>query len=84
MRAEICADSEPVKIPARLVRAAGKYKLTRRELQTLVVICGGAPWKATAALLGVHVSTVRFHVKNLVRKTGAENCTAALWRLANF
>lgn len=48
----------------------------------MLTLCGGTPWKGAAENLSIHVSTVRFHVANINRKTGAENLISALWKIA--
>lgn len=71
-------------IPAKLARAAKRFKLSPREIETLMAVCSGQPCKAAAGKLSIHVSTVKFHLRNVRRKTGAANCVAALWKIAKF
>jgi DNA-binding CsgD family transcriptional regulator len=47
--------------------------LTRRELEVLRHLAGGASNQDLASRLGVSVGTVKTHVKNVLRKLGAEN-----------
>lgn len=68
-------------VPARIARAARRYRLTPRELETLSLLATGALWKVVAATLGISITMVKRHVRKLCRKTGAENPTAALAKI---
>jgi DNA-binding NarL/FixJ family response regulator len=51
--------------------------LTRRELEVLVMVVGGASNAQIADRLVISESTVKSHVKNILRKLGARNRTQA-------
>ena len=84
VRKEISPDCEAVRVPLRLSRAARRFKLTRRELETLSALVSGEPWKGDAVVLGISFHTVHFHVRNICRKTGAENPFRAFAKILNF
>ncbi len=52
--------------------------LTARELEILLLLAENTPNKVIAARLDVSVPTVRFHLKNLYRKLGCPNRSAAV------
>jgi len=54
--------------------------LTRRELEVLRLMAGGAPDAAIAARLAVSETTVKTHVRQILRKLGAANRTEAVAR----
>lgn len=64
-------------MPVKLRRGAKRFKLTRRECETFSHLATGQPWKATAERMGICLSTLKFHVRNLCRKTKAANTIAA-------
>lgn len=71
-----CAAKRP-KISARL-----RGTLTPRELDILRCLTEGASNKLIARDLGITESTVKIHMKSLIRKIGAQNRTqAALWAI---
>jgi len=71
-----CAAKRP-KINARL-----RGTLTPRELDILRCLTEGASNKLIARDLGITESTVKIHMKSLIRKIGAQNRTqAALWAI---
>jgi DNA-binding NarL/FixJ family response regulator len=51
--------------------------LTQRESEVLVCAACGKTALQTADVLDISLYTVNFHVKNCLRKLGAENKTAA-------
>jgi DNA-binding NarL/FixJ family response regulator len=51
----------------------GQKALTRQELNVLEAIAGGKPNKAIATELAISESTVKFHLRSLFRKLGAQN-----------
>ncbi len=58
--------------PGRAIdRFAGRYGLSNRESQVLRLLLEGFSTRRVAAELGISPHTVRDHVKNLYRKTGA-------------
>jgi DNA-binding CsgD family transcriptional regulator len=72
-------------IPARLAKAATPFKLTPRQLQTLLGVASGEPRKATADALKISPRTIRQHAENARRKIGnAPTLAAAIARLAGF
>ncbi len=56
--------------------------LTARELEVLKWLADGKTSRDTAAILGIAIDTVNFHVKNATHKLGAANKTAAAVRAA--
>jgi DNA-binding NarL/FixJ family response regulator len=56
---------------------AGRSQLTRREVDVLALLKRGGSDKAIANALDMSVSTVKVHVRNLMRKMGATNRTQA-------
>ncbi len=67
-----------ISVPGPLRQAAKRFKVTKRELEVLVLLCEGEPWKGIQDKLGIHQSTVRFHCHNLCAKTKAANPIMAL------
>jgi len=71
------AGAKRPKISARL-----RGTLTPRELDILRCLTDGASNKLIARDLGITESTVKIHMKSLIRKIGAQNRTqAALWAI---
>ena len=54
-----------------------RRKLSERELQVVNLLCNGSPNKIIARKLGISESTVKVHVKAILRKTHARNRTEA-------
>jgi DNA-binding NarL/FixJ family response regulator len=52
--------------------------LTPRELEVLAMMAAGAPNAEIAERLVISESTVKSHVKNILRKVGARNRTQAV------
>jgi len=50
-----------------------KYRLTRREREILGLALDGLTVKQMASQLYVTEGTVKFHISNVLKKTGAEN-----------
>ncbi len=57
-----------------------RYKITPRELQIARLICHGFSNDEVAAHLRITTGTVKVHVRNLYRKTWAENKILMLLR----
>ena len=57
-----------------------RYKITPRELQIAGLICRGFGNKEIAAHLNITTGTVKVHLRNLYRKTWAENKILMLLR----
>ena len=51
--------------------------LTRREIEVLSLAASGRTAKQTAAAMNISSDTVKFHIKNSLRKLSVENKTAA-------
>jgi DNA-binding NarL/FixJ family response regulator len=63
--------------PAERVRKEEHLGLTKRELQILRLMAGGAPNGGIARELWVTEQTVKFHLSNIYRKLGVRNRTEA-------
>ena len=59
--------------PATLVGAAKSTEFTKTELRVLRYLVRGMSYSRIADSMGVEVSTVKFHVTNMLQKTGFEN-----------
>jgi FixJ family two-component response regulator len=54
-------------------RFPGRVRLTRREIDVLAQITGGAPNKLAAKNLGISPRTIEIHRKHIMKKLGATN-----------
>lgn len=73
--------SGAISIPEKLRKAAKRSKLTPREVQVLALVLTGHTWKLAAVTLKISESTIRFHVCNVFKKTGAHSTPEALGKL---
>ncbi len=55
--------------------------LTTRQLSVLDLRAQGRSYKEIAAALGISMSTVKFHVSQVLRRTGTQSTLEALFRL---
>jgi DNA-binding CsgD family transcriptional regulator len=55
------------------LRIRDRFNLTRRELNTMVLIVSGNNNKQISEKLFISLSTVKFHVRNILRKMNASN-----------
>jgi two-component system nitrate/nitrite response regulator NarL len=61
------------------------YKLSEREIAILRCLVNGQSNKVIAATLDISESTVKVHLKSILRKTGARNRTqAAIWAIDRY
>ena len=68
--------------PMRDIAAiAERFGLTRRETEVLELVFRGLTVQQMADELVVSKSTVKFHVTNILRKTGSENRQKMIERL---
>lgn len=65
----------------QLAKACRRFHLTERELEVLSLLAEGETWKGIAARLGVSISTIRFHSRNMLRKIGAQNAVSAVAKI---
>ena len=61
--------------PERFERVSLKYGLTRRETEILEQVCLRRTNEDIAAALGISENTVKFHVKNLMKKLSVSSRT---------
>ncbi len=76
--------SAPGDIRTRLVTAAARWELTRRQTEVLGHLVEGRPNKTIADLLSCSVGTVELHVTAILRKSGADSrssVAALFWSL---
>ena len=52
--------------------------LSRREMEVLIHISYGLPYKAIAVTCGITMDTVAKHLRNIYRKMGVPNNAAAV------
>ncbi|NLP15625.1 MAG: response regulator transcription factor [Clostridiales bacterium] len=57
------------------MRFAQKYNLTSREKEVLPLLTKGTPNREIAKLMFISENTVKFHIKNLLQKTGCPDRT---------
>lgn len=63
----------PTEAPAVQVGLCKSCDFTESELKVLKVLCEGLSFKEMAERLGIEVSTVHYHVNNMLHKTGYPN-----------
>ncbi len=63
----------PGKVPDPAFGKITRSKLTERELEVLRELTAGYTNEAIADHLGISVNTVRYHIQNILNKTGFEN-----------
>jgi DNA-binding CsgD family transcriptional regulator len=69
----------PVPIPEKFARGARHFNLSPREVQVIVLVAEGNPWKAVADKLAISTRTVRFHLYNARHKIhGAQSTMHAV------
>ncbi|WP_306145669.1 helix-turn-helix transcriptional regulator [Roseibium sp. MMSF_3412] len=66
--AQTVAPASAVQRPLNLVA-----KLTRRQLEILLMLCEGKVNKQIAYDLGVSTATVKVHIRNAITRLGAKN-----------
>jgi DNA-binding CsgD family transcriptional regulator len=74
------SEQAPMRVDATLGRDALRELLTHRELEVLELMVGGETNGAIARALVVSEGTVKFHVKNILRKMQASNRAEAASR----
>ncbi len=62
------------------VRTEGATELTRRQTEILRLLARGQGSKEIAAALGIELSTVRTHLRDLLKRLGARNRVEAISR----
>jgi two-component system nitrate/nitrite response regulator NarL len=68
---------------SELANISNKPQLSKRELQVLTQLAQGGSNKVIARLCDITESTVKVHLKSILRKIGAHNRTqAAIWAIA--
>ena len=68
----------------RLAMYADKYMLTARESEILQFLSAGKTDDEISALMNISRSTVRFHISNILKKTGASSRVGAVRSLQKF
>lgn len=63
----------PAEVPSIQVGLCQSCDFTESELKVLRVLCEGLSFKEMSERLGIEVSTVHYHVNNMLRKTGYPN-----------
>jgi DNA-binding CsgD family transcriptional regulator len=67
-----------------IARAAGRFHLTRRQTEVLVLVLGGASASDVARSLVISEYTAQGYVKSLLAKTGARNRAAMVAKVLNW
>jgi DNA-binding NarL/FixJ family response regulator len=68
----------PPEVASQLAEHAGDDMLSTREIQVLRLVAGGNANKLIADQLSITEETVKFHVKNILSKLGANDRTHAV------
>ena len=68
----------PLDPPARQLADVAGWKLGERELEVLQLLAAGQRNRAIAGQLHISENTVKFHLRNIFRKTGASSRTEAI------
>ena len=67
-------------IPAKLLTAGRRLKLTPRECQVAALLSKGLPWKSAASEIGISHWTLRHYVSGILRKSNCGSFTEFLGR----
>lgn len=65
----------PAAAPSLMIGCAESSSLTERELDVIRELTHGCKYEEIADKLGISTNTVKYHVKNLLQKTGYRNAT---------
>lgn len=65
----------PKKTPCIKIGLASSDELTPTEIEVLRCICDGLEYDEIASIRGITVNTVKYHVSNILQKTGYANKT---------
>ena len=65
----------PDKVPNVKLGLANSDELTAKEIQVLRLVCDGMEYDEMADALGVSLCTVKYHISNILSKTGYANKT---------
>lgn len=60
---------------------AGLRGLTNREKELLSCLIQGIPTKKIVDILGIRERTIRYHKKNIIRKTNCKSISQAIYKL---
>ncbi|MDR2785484.1 MAG: helix-turn-helix transcriptional regulator [Treponema sp.] len=61
-----------------------KYNMSAQEIETAVLLLQGFDNKKIADSLFISISTVKFHVRNILRKLGVNNRSAVISEFAVY
>ena len=65
----------PQKTPTVQLGLADSTELTAKEIQVLRLVCDGLEYSEIGGALGLSERTVKYHVSNILQKTGYANKT---------
>jgi DNA-binding CsgD family transcriptional regulator len=81
---EFLVTLEQLRTGASLETAAARFSISKRELQVLLSMLRGIPVVEIAAELSISESTVVFHLKRMLKKTGSRNRTELAARMLGW
>jgi len=58
--------------------------ISRRETEVIYLVCIGKTYPEIAIALGIKLSTVKFHMRNVVRKLEVSNAKQAIRRIVEW
>lgn len=67
----------------KIIYSRGKktFALTAREISVAALIAADVPRKEIASRLSISAATVKFHLRNVLKKTEAESPAAAVCKI---
>ncbi|MHB1309830.1 MAG: helix-turn-helix domain-containing protein [Limisphaerales bacterium] len=74
-------DRTPRRRPVPSLHTPSKPRLSPRETEVLTQVAAGYRYKEIGARLGLHIETVRTHLKRVYRKLGVHSALGAVARL---
>ena len=75
-RRTVCGESiYPAATPPLSIGCTDSRELTDRELEVIRALTLGCKYDEISDMLGISTNTVKYHIKNLLQKTGYRNAT---------